>query len=70
MELKGRLGEEPQDAKEMKILNRIVRIAPDGLLYVADQMHVERLAKGLGLEKDPSGQDLGGGRSLRHHPWP
>ena len=51
VELKGRLGEDPKDQKEMKILNSIVRITERGLMYEADPRHVELIAKGLGLEK-------------------
>ena len=36
--------------KEMKILNRIVRIDHEGLAYEADPRHVELLVKSLGLE--------------------
>ena len=49
-ELRGRLGSEPQDCKEMKLLNRIVRVLDRGLAYEADPRHVELLAKALGLE--------------------
>ena len=48
--VKGRLGVEDKDAKEMRILNRIVRITPKGLSYEADPRHVELLARSMGLE--------------------
>ena len=41
---KGRLGHGPNDLREMRVLNRIVRIIPDGLLYEPDPRHVELLA--------------------------
>ena len=47
---KGRLGAEDKDLKEMRVLNRILRITPDGLMYEADPRHVELLAKSMGLE--------------------
>ena len=52
--LKGRLGEGENDLKEMKVLNRIVRITPDGLLYEADPRHAEMLIKAFKLEGDKS----------------
>ena len=50
IKLKGRLGSDPGDLKEMRVLNRIVRICPEGLLYESDPRHVELLAKALHLE--------------------
>ena len=47
---KGRLGRGPNDPKEMRILNRYVRITERGLSYEADPRHVELLARSLGLE--------------------
>ena len=34
----------------MRVLNRILRITSDGLMYEADRRHVELLAKSMGLE--------------------
>ena len=48
VELRGRLGEEEKDCKEMKILNRILRVCKEGLRYEADPRHVELLAKRFG----------------------
>ena len=48
--LKGRLGTGDNDMKEMRVLNRIVRITPDGLLYEADPRHAEMLIKAFKLE--------------------
>ena len=48
--LKGRLGTGGEDLKEMRVLNRIVRITPDGLLYEADPRHAEMLIKAFKLE--------------------
>ena len=36
--------------KDIKILNRILRITDKGLFYEADPRHVELLARALGLE--------------------
>ena len=49
--IRGRLGTDKGDMKEIRILNRIVRITEDGLLYEADPRHVELLAKALGLSE-------------------
>ena len=39
--LKGRLGMRPSDCKEMRVLNRLVRVDDNGLLYEADPRHAE-----------------------------
>ena len=49
--LKGRLGRRDSDLKEMRMLNRIVRIDDHGLRYEADPRHVELLARSLNLEQ-------------------
>ena len=49
--MKGRLGVEPGDLKEMRVLNRIVRITDEGLNYEADPRHAELLVKSMGLER-------------------
>ena len=46
---KGRLGHGENDLKEMRVLNRIVRITKSGLRYEADPRHAELLAKSLNL---------------------
>ena len=48
--MKGRPSKRIGDLKEMGVLNRIVRITDDGLLYEADPRHAELLAKSLNLE--------------------
>lgn len=47
--LKGRLGVRPDDCKEMRVLNRIVRVCDDGLRYEADPRHAEMLIKAFNL---------------------
>ena len=49
--LRGRLGVEAHDTKEIRLLNRIVRITDQGLLYEADPRHAELLAKSMNLEQ-------------------
>ena len=48
--LKGRLGTGPEDFKEMRVLNRIVRITEKGLRYEAVPRHAEMLIKAFKLE--------------------
>ena len=50
VKLRGRMGPEPNDLKEIQILNRIVRYNDDGLTYEADPRHVELIIKALNLE--------------------
>ena len=54
VKVRGRIGSEEGDMKEMKILNRIVRITPEGLMYEADPRHAELLAQSLGLTDSKS----------------
>ena len=49
LKIRGRLGEGPDETKEIRILNRIVRIMPNGISYEADPRHAELLVKSLGL---------------------
>ena len=48
--LKGRLGFDPGDLKEMRVLNRILRVTSDALLYEADPRHAEMMIKSFNLE--------------------
>eukprot|EP00969_Alexandrium_andersonii_P012065 526177-Alexandrium_andersonii.AAC.1 len=45
--IEGRLGGGPLDLREVKLLNRIIRWTPDGLLYEADPRHAEQLLRDL-----------------------
>lgn len=42
---KTKMNTEPGFAKEVRILNRILRLQPNGLRYEADPRHIELLAK-------------------------
>ena len=44
------LGPDPDELREVRILNRIIRWENDGLCYEADQRHAELAVKELGLE--------------------
>ena len=44
-----RLGHEPGDVQELRILNRIVRLHHDQLTYEADPRHIELLSRSLNL---------------------
>ena len=41
LKIKGRLGLDAKDEKEMRVLNRIVRVDSSGLSYEADPRHAE-----------------------------
>ena len=45
LKLRARVGPEAEDDKEVRILNRILRLGDKGLLYEADPRHVEILTK-------------------------
>ena len=49
LKLRGRVGEGPKDCKELRLLNRILRVVPQGLRYEADPRHQELLARSLGI---------------------
>ena len=50
VELRGRLGVDPHDKEELKLLSRILRVTAKGLKYEAGPRHTELLARALGLE--------------------
>ena len=47
--MRGRLGEGTTD-KEIRILNRVIRITPKGVHYEANPKHYDIIARSLGLE--------------------
>ena len=51
LKLRGRLGEEQGDLKEIRLLNRIIRLDADGIRYEADPRHAELLGRALGFEQ-------------------
>ena len=50
LKIKGRLGLDAKDDKEMRVLNRIVRVDPSGLSYEADPRHAELLVQSMNLQ--------------------
>ena len=54
LKLRGRLGAGDKDVKEMRILNRILRIDSQGLKYEADPRHAEILIQSLGISNAKS----------------
>ena len=54
LKLRARVGPEEKDDKEVRILNRIVRLHSKSILYEADPRHVEILTKSLGLQNSKS----------------
>ena len=45
VKLRGRVGEPADCLKEMRILNRVIRLTPQGLLYESDPRHAELLVR-------------------------
>ena len=54
IQIKGRLGQEKGDLKEMRVPNRILRVNQHGLLYEPDPRHAEMLLRALDLEEAKS----------------
>eukprot|EP00969_Alexandrium_andersonii_P182442 8061192-Alexandrium_andersonii.AAC.1 len=52
--VEGRLGVGPSDLQEVKLLHRIIRWTPGGLLSEADPRHAEQLLRDL-RESEPPG---------------
>ena len=52
--LKGRLGTGEHDEKEMRVLNRIVRLVPEGIEMEADTRHAKALIEAMGVETGKS----------------
>ena len=51
---RGILGEGANCEKEMRILNRIVRISDEGILYESEPRHVETLLRSLEISSNPA----------------
>lgn len=49
VKVRGVLGPDLADDKEISILNRVVRSDPDGILFEADLRHVEKLLRDLDM---------------------
>lgn len=49
VKLKGRLGPEKQDCKELRVLNRILRMTDKGVAWEADPRHAEHVVRALEL---------------------
>ena len=47
LKIKGRFGEQPGRTNEMRVLNRVVRLTKEGLLYEAEPRHTEILVRSL-----------------------
>ena len=54
IKLRGKLGTDKSDDKEIRIRNRIVKITSTGLTYEADPRHVEMLARDMGMDEGKS----------------
>ena len=51
----GRLGSGPDDAKELTVLNRVLRYTPEGFEYEADPRQAEKLLEELKLDGNCNG---------------
>ena len=58
VKVRGFFGPDPDDMKEIRILNRTVRWTADGITYEADDKHVNTIVKELGLQRDSKGSEL------------
>jgi hypothetical protein len=58
IKLRGIVGPDPGDLKEIRILNRLLRWTTEGVEYEADDKHVQTVIKGVGLEGDSNGTDV------------
>ena len=54
LKLRGRLGENCDGTQQIRILNRILTLTKEGLLYEADPRHAELIITSLGLESGTS----------------
>ena len=70
LKLRGRLGHGPDDLREIRLLNRVIRLDDSGLRYEADPRHAELLGRALGLEecKPQSTPGAKHGDDLEHGP--
>ena len=48
--VRGRLGNEPDTQREIRLLDRIIRADDDGAYYEADRRHAELNVRPLGLQ--------------------
>ena len=60
--VRGILGPDEHDDKEIRILNRTVRWEPGGIRIAADDKHVRAVIKAAGLEQDSKGLSVTGGK--------
>ena len=51
IKVRGRLGSGTKDAKEVTILNRVVKWTPEGISYEADPKHAQALWELMGVEE-------------------
>ena len=62
----GRLGPGPKDAKEITVLNRVLRYTPRGLEYEADPRQCEKLLEEFGYESGVNKVATPGMKALIH----
>ena len=62
--LKGRLGTEIGDCKQMRVLNRIVTVTDEGLEYEPDPRHIELLMRDRCFNDDTNSRATPGEKDL------
>ena len=58
IKVRGILGPDLEDSKEIRILNRTVRWTSEGIEYEADDKHAKTIVAGLNLGEDSKGSDI------------
>ena len=66
VKMRGVMGPEPADAKEVDILNRVVRWGASELQYEADPRHVENILRDMGMETCNGGTVPGAKEEGKH----
>jgi hypothetical protein len=60
LKVKARLGPDPSDDKEIDVLNRIVRCAPNAYEHEADPKHRKKVMETLGFDDNTKGLKVNG----------
>ena len=69
IKIRGMLGPEERDDKEIVILGRTVRYVKEGIEYEADKRHREMILEAFGLSEGSKGSSVNGDKSKREEIW-
>jgi hypothetical protein len=58
IKIRGMMGPDAEDDKEIRILNRVVKWEHDKLIYEADDKHVKKILFELGFDENTKGNDM------------